>query len=751
MTEVNTDFAETRSMVQFLFVICWLFAAAEAVAQDKLEAFKGRPVLTAVRLEENESINVDGNQDESAWQRAKPAADFRQMDPANGEAATERTEVRILFDRRRLYLSVLCLDSEPDKLMGNTLQRDQPLNPGDRFMWSFDTFLNQRGGYFFEINPSGAMGDGLIVPAENTGGLGAGLNKAWDGIWVARVRRSRLGWSAEIEIPFASLNFDSHAPAWGANFQRTVRRKDEESLWTGWARNQGVRKMSNAGLIVGITEVSQGVGLDVKPYLVGSFAESPGRGVSSKLSGDAGIDFFYSLTPQLKSAFTINTDFAETEVDQRRVNLTRFPLFFPEKREFFIDGLTFFDFSREPDNSVVPFFSRRIGLDENGQPQKIDYGIKMTGQAGRMDVGLLQVRTASSKNLPGEDFTVLRGRQRFLRQSYLGGIYTRRDARSRLQAPAQQTLGADFLLATSRLRGSQNLEFSGFLVRNTDPLDREGGAAWGLRLDYPNDLWSGRIAFRELQEHFAPAVGFTERNSYRRLNPVLAFSPRPKNHPWIRRFSFQNNLELFYDLDNRLITRKLDLTLLDLTTQSLDNIQFHVAPTGEYLDRNFTVRSGPSSGITLLRGNEYQFTRYWIQGTTTNRRLLAPSFLLGRGTFYSGHRREFSLGMGVRPRPGMLFELNGEWNRIELKEGKFSTRLLRATAYNQFSPWISVVNYLQYDSVSRVLGWQSRFRWILRPGNDVYLVYQHNWLDAIERLSALDRSFATKITYTHRF
>ena len=211
------------------------------------------------------------------WQKAVPATNFLQRDPDNGQPATERTEVRVLFDKDRIILGVTCFDSEPDRLLGNQMQRDQPFSADDRFMWSIDPFLDGRSGYFFEINPSGAMGDGLIT-VRPAAAVRRQMNKSWDGIWIARVRRSSIGWTAEIEIPFKTLNFNPNTATWGANFQRTVKRKNEESLWTGWLRNEGLTRMSNAGRVNGIEDISQGIGLDLKPYALGAAGNAPGRG-----------------------------------------------------------------------------------------------------------------------------------------------------------------------------------------------------------------------------------------------------------------------------------------------------------------------------------------------------------------------------------------------------------------------------------------------------------------------------------------
>lgn len=310
-------------------------------------------------------------------------------------------------------------------------------------MWSIDPYLDGRTGYFFEINPAGAMGDGLLEQSQGT----TSINKSWDGIWNARVHRSESGWTAEIEIPFSTLNFDPTGATWGINFQRTVRRKNEESVWSGWARNQGLFSMTHAGRLVGLSGISQGLGLEIKPYVLGTGTASPVTGAPAwRGVVDGGIDLFYSLTPALRANFTVNTDFAETEVDARLVNLTRFPLRFPERREFFLEGSNFLDFAPGMSQGAEAFFSRRIGLTA-GRVQPIDFGTKLTGQAGPHDIGLLQVRTRETADAPGEDFAAIRLRRRILAQSYVGMIYTWRHAHG--GGPHLQTTGVDFNLVTS--------------------------------------------------------------------------------------------------------------------------------------------------------------------------------------------------------------------------------------------------------------------------------------------------------------
>ena len=728
----------------FISFLCSTFVNYASAAQTTSE-LADRPTITAVQVSPGETITLDGRLDEAAWMRAKPAGDFKQADPRNGEPATERTEIRIIFNPDHLYIGAEFFDSDPGGLLANQMVRDGFLSADDRFMWTLDPFYDQRSGYFFEINPAGSMGDAQLVPAQGASEVGTTQNRAWDGIWSVRVRRHDQGWTAEIDIPFRTLNFNPQADAWGANFQRTVRRKNEESFWTAWGRNQGLFNLANSGRITGIHDVSQGRGLDVKPYLIGTYSDSA-NAPSSTYKGDAGVDFYYNVTPQLRANVTINTDFAQTEVDDRQVNLTRFPLFFPEKRDFFLEGAGNFDFARERANNFTAFFSRRIGLTERGLPQKIDYGVKVTGQAAHFDLGLMQVRTATEGAILGEDFTVFRPKRSFLRQSYAGLMYTRRATRDSA-IPDRQSIGADFTLATTRFRGSRNLQFGGFFMKTLNALKKGRDTGYALRLDYPNDRWTLSTNYKVFQKNFEPAMGFSEKTDYRRLFFNLQWGPRPKNNRWIRQIVIGSRNDLSLNTGGGWNERTFTITLLNVNFQSGDNINIGAIPSYEYLDRDFRL----SPAITLKQGSEYQFTRYSFGFSTANQRTLSGNGNVTVGTFYSGHRRDLSAGLNLRPRRGVLATLTSSFSRVELPEGNFSTKILRAVINTQFNPFISVSNNVQFDSVSRILGWQSRFRWILKPGNDIYVVFMNNWLDSGTQLTTLDRTVASKVIYTHRF
>ena len=723
-------------------LVCLTAGRLHGQNPEALPGFEDRRIVTAARMQPGESIDLDGRLAEGVWKRAAPASGFTQVDPNNGAPPTEPTEVHIVFNEDTLYMGVICHDSDPNGMMGNTMLRDAPLGAGDRFMWVFDPYLDSRSGYFFEINPSGAMGDAIVLP-------GGGQERAWDGIWVARVTRTEDGWIAEIEVPFRTLNFDPNGRAWGINFQRTVRRKNEESMWNGFARNQNLRQMSNAGLVVGLSEISQGVGFDIKPYVVGSALAEPGRGrPENSFNGDAGVDFIYSLTPSLRASFTVNTDFAETEVDQRQVNLGRFPLRFPERREFFLEGSNYFNLSGYGD----AFFSRRLGLNQ-GRPQRIDYGAKIIGKSGAQDIGVLQVRTAEEDGRLGEDFSVIRVRRRFLTESHFGVLYTRRavreDANMAAAMPNLHTTGFDFRMSTRRFQGNKNLAFQSHYVRTSNTLNTGDSARYGVFVDYPNDLIGANASFNETQQNFNPAIGFVARAGVKELNSSVNYRPRPRSHPFIRQIQFGLEYSGIMDSRNNLLTRDIGLNLIQINTHWGDNIRFEISPRYERLDGDFKMNDNK---IVLPGGAEYTFTRYVVNAGTGNSRAAAINAFYARGSYFSGDRWDFSPGISVRPRTGTLIELNGEWHRISLPEGAFTTRLFRTNIFQQFSPWVSVSSNIQYDTASRIIGWQGRFRWIIKPGNDLHLVYTHNWNnDPVAGRQTIDRKASTKFVYTHRF
>lgn len=758
-----------------LFTTLGLLSAVTPLASQDVQSKRS---MTAGQLTSEDRIDLDGRVTEDAWFRGTPAREFTQREPTEGATPSESTVVYVVFDADNLYIGVLNYDSNPDGILAFQKERDAFLFSDDRFMWVLDTFLDGRTGYYFEINPAGLMGDGLIGGGGG-GGFGGGggggggfggfgTNRSWDGIWEARVARFDGGWSAEVEIPFRTLNFNPNNDTWGINFQRTVRRKNEEMLWTGYRRTQQFTRPVHAGLLTGLTGMSQGLGLEVQPYAVGSWKNDPSLTDPTEYPTDAGLDVSYNVTPSLRASVTLNTDFAEVEVDQRRVNLTRFPLRFPERRDFFLEGSGVFSFS--PRNGVEPYFSRNIGL-ADGAPVPIVYGARLGGQLGRFELGFIQVRTGSSSrvdedtglpyDLTGEDFTVARVKRTIGSQSSIGAIYTRRATSpdSLGVAPVDRhTIGMDLDFFTSTFLGDKNFQFEAFVVHNTDP-DPNGAASFGdltargIRVSYPNDLWRIHTSYRELPEAFEPALGFTRRNGFRRFQPTVTFAPRPTGIPSIRQFEFEVMFEYLTDMDWRLETRNTQIKPLAIRFESGDRFDFEITQLFERLVPGDTFMIGD---VTIPPG-DYNTLDWRLSLFTAGRRIVSGRAQLQGGEFWSGTRMGYEGGIDIRPVPGITFGADYERNDISLPDVDFSTNLIRVNGAWHISPWASFNGNVQYDDISEVIGLYGRLRWIIKPGSDFFLVLTHNW-DNTPGASILDfdyhvrsRGLASKLTYTHRF
>jgi hypothetical protein len=709
------------------------------------------PPLVAHRLAAGEDVRLDGRLDEPFWSNATPVDDFTQVDPVEGGAPSERTEIRVVYDQDALYIGAKLYD-DPAGILAYQRRRDAGLGTDDRFMWILDTFRDGRTGYFFEINAAGLMGDGLM----GSGGF-FGVNKSWDGIWEARVAVLDDGWSAEIRIPFSTLNFNPEATSWGINFQRTIRRRNEEIRWRGWRRNQGLTSPVHAGELVGIRNVSQGLGLEVVPYAVQNWRTVLADDDPTSFPGDVGMDLGYSITPSLRAALSVNTDFAEVEVDQRRVNLTRFPLRFPEQRDFFLEGSGVFSFA--PRSGPEPYFSRRIGL-QAGTPVPIRYGARLGGQAGRYELGFIQVATGSLAAIEPEAFTVARVKRTLFEQSAIGAVYTRRATEPGPDGIAPEdrhTLGVDLDFSTRNFMGDNNFDLEAFLAWNSNPdpsADPSLGdlTARGFRASLPNDVWQTHLSYREFGAGYAPAVGFVSRNDFRRVEPRLAWRPRPASIPWIRQLQFSTQFRYLESMGTGVVEERLwDFGLLGVEFESGDNLELKATRTYEFLDEEFTL----AEEIPILPGG-YTTWEVTLQGRTAGRRPVSFNGELSRGGFWDGTRRRYQAGLTVRPRPGLSLSGNYELNQLSLPRGEFDTNLVRLNGGWDLSPWASVTTSLQYDDVSDIVGLFALMRWIVQPGNEIYLVYTHNWQrldqDPLDReFVTLSRGGAVKATYTLRW
>ena len=704
-----------------------------------------RKSIEAYRLQDDDKIELDGNLSESFWNDLQPATDFLQQEPVEGSKASEQTVVKVSYDKQNLYIGVFLYDSDPEQIKAFQRRRDQPLDTDDRFVFVLDTYNDQRSAYYFEINPAGLMRDGLIRT-----GQGTNLNIAWNGIWRAWVKKEDFGWSAEIRIPLMTINFNPENDTWGINFQRTIRRKNENVLWSGHLRNQGILRPQDAGKLTGLSGLSQGVGLEVIPYVLATHVNQKENDID-EVTFATGGEVNYSITPNLRAAVTINTDFAETEVDDRQVNLSRFPLVFPERRAFFLEGSSNYLFATS--SFVNPYFSRRIGLQE-GRSIPIEWGARLNGRIKKTDLYFLQVRTGEDGDRPAENFTVGRVLQSISSESTIGAIYTRRNDANGL-LPTQQTFGADLELNTSNFMGDNNLQFQAFLVMHT-PTDFDDKStafdrsARGFRINFPNQPWSGHVSYREFGVNYDPAVGFVPRVGFKRLQPTITYSPLLEKSELFREISFSYNFEYLMDMDFSPATVNHTIRLLGLRFESGDNFRAEYLHNYERLDADFDILR---DGRFIIPVGDYYNQGYRLSLNSASFRRVGGSFNFRHIGFWTGERDDYELSVFLRPFTGLNIDASWINSEVRLDEGSFNTQILRMVTAYDFSPWVSLNFNIQYDNVTELLATNNRFTWVIQPGKTLFVVYNHNWNRSFDndRLVTAETRTNIKLSYTIRF
>ncbi|MBN1569675.1 MAG: carbohydrate binding family 9 domain-containing protein [Acidobacteria bacterium] len=644
----------------------------------------------------------------------------------------------LLVDGEALYFGVTCFDRTPSAVIATQLTRDAELDVDDNISIVIDPFLDHRNGFFFDVNPTGARADGQIANSSEF------TDPTWDGIRDAHARITEEGWVAEIVIPFKTLRFKPGQTVWGFNFERGIKRHNETNRWSGARQNIWLTNLAEAGQLEGLPNARQGMGLDIRPY--GLVVHKEGN----DWEVDGGLDVSKNLAPNLNASLTVNTDFAETEVDARQVNLTRFDLFYPEKRAFFLEGAGVFEIATGnsffPD--LIPFFSRRIGLiEQNGISREVPIlaGGKITGRQSRYNIGLMNVQTDKIDEIGLESQNLLAARfsRDFWKQSYVGGIFTRGNPDG---TGDNSLIGADARFATSNFRGDKNLILSLFLLRTDDEFSDTSDYAGGFSIDYPNDIWYVGVGWKQVGKNFHPALGFVPRTGMRKTNGTLMFRPRPERGG-IRQFTFHAFPEVVTDLNDRVESWSVAISPLEVELNSGDMFEYEVMPQFERLSYPFPI----SRGVTLPPGS-YQFTSYGIRVETATKRFWVVEFHSEFGDFYSGTQRNFEAELILKPSHHLLFGLGAERADVDLVQGKFFKQLFSVQANYNFSPNVSWSNLVQYDNESRILGFQTRFRWILQPGNDLFLVLNRGWYKTYERdyVSSFDRG-TVKLQYTFRF
>ena len=711
---------------------------------------KEKRTIHTTKIDQGKII-LDGILNEDEWRLVSPATNFIQRDPTEGAPSSEKTEVYVIYDDENLYIGAMLFDSDPSGILAYQKRRDQSLRTDDRFMWILDTFLDGRTGYFFEVNPAGLMGDGLIT------GSAWGKNKDWNGIWDARVVVTEEGWSVEVEIPFRTLNFNPNLNTWGINFQRTVRRKNEDSKWSGYERNKQLTTPIHAGLLKGLENLTHGKGIELKPYIsMNKRAMPTEESNGEKSSRDIGVDLSLNITSGLKGSLTYNTDFAEAEVDQRRVNLTRFPLRYAEKRGFFLEGAGVYTFASR--NDVTPFFSRRIGMSE-GQQIPINYGARLSGQLGSYELGFIRASTKETGDILAENFTVARVKRAFFKQSYFGMVYTDRSSKSGKKDSTsldQSLYGVDLDLKTSEFMGDKNLHFQAFTVFHTAPINEQNLefkdlSTRGLRLNYPNDIFRTHVSYREFGESYNPAVGFSRRNGFKRVQPSFSYHPRPKSIKLIRQIEIGVQYEYMTDLNDRMLKKETTLTPFNVRFESQDEIGVKIVRLSEYLDKPFAIYEDITIPV-----EEYNSTEFQFKVETSEKRMISTEIEYQTGDFWSGKKQTIKTQLSLKPFSGFNIQTEYEKNRVTFSDNDFDTELYALELGVYPTPRTAIFNNIQYDNVSKALGLFAKLQHTIRPGSEFYLVYTHNWTSIGDQIFDFDlvtksKVSALKINYTFRF
>jgi hypothetical protein len=756
-------------------------AAAPTGAQTTVESVDASKTLTIVRLAG--APRVDGMLDEPTWANATLVTDLHQLDPVEYAAPSQRSEIRLYFDDDALYVAARMWDTEADRITAQVLRQGEGMGSEDRFSVILDPYLDRRNGYRFQVNPNGVRWEALYQDTSN-------LESNWDGIWFAAATRDEQGWTAEMAIPFKTLSFNPNSGQWGINFERTIQRNGETLGWVSRNRqmNPGV-----AGTATGLEGLRQGAGLDVVPSMSVRQSKVYATGETAT-EAEPSLDIFYKVTPSLNAALTINTDFSATEIDDRQVNLTRFSLFFPEKRDFFLQDADIFEFGRIgsggfqggrpggggagggggggggggnpaiPGAAVQnarPFFSRKLGLSSTGQLIDIEHGAKLSGRVGRFSLGALAIRQDDLQAIEGDDTLVARVAANVLGESALGVIVTDGDPQSNNDS---SLAGADFRYRNSRLPGGRLLESQAWYqesdnvgpnLRTGTPFTDDDNRAFGVGVNMPNSVgWRGGFSSRQVENNFYPAVGFIDRIGIR--DQALDFG-----RTW--RFVGKPLRSFYTGLDNYRVT-KLDtgneeskIISLRVTAQNntQDNLFSRAVVNREVLLAPFTIYVAPEdpSFRVVIPAGDYTFTDYRIGIDSGDQRKIALRVALTAGEYFAGRHENSSGEVTWRPSPKLRFGLSYDAHEIDLPAGEFTVRQSTLRAELIFSSTLSWVNLIQYDNVSENLGLNSRLHWIPQAGREGFIVLNRNMtdLDRDDSFTPVAADLAMRFSYTWRF
>jgi len=699
--------------------------AAVAAAQDATPVIAAAPAATPPK--------IDGVLSPGEWAGAAHSDMFRQVFPGENIAPTERTEFWVTHDRDHLYVAVRNHDSAGRAgIRAYSMQKDQDNGSDDIVRVVFDPFHRAKDGYYFALTAVGGKHDGLIQNSEEA-------NDQWDALWLGKTSIDDGGWTAEFAIPAKTIAFDPANSTWGFNVARAVRRKQEAMRWAGFVRSKPTIALPLLGELHGVTGLQQGRGLDFRPYATAIARHHPAPD-EKDAELRAGFDLIWHVTPQLAATLTLNTDFADAEVDERQVNLGRFNLFFPEKRAFFTQDAPLFTFAGIR-NDPLPFFSRRIGLADDGTKVDVLGGLKLTGRVGRVTLGLLDVQIDEHQGVESKNLAVARATVGLLEESTAGFIFTHGDPRGNGDATL---FGADFNYENNRLGHNRNL-FVRAAVQYTDTdLAGDDGAAGTFSINYPGEPFEFYWFFSRLGNDYDPALGFVPRTGVQNVHLWNRYRWYLEQKP-IRRLDFFLEGDLVTDLRNR----RLDQTGwigFEAETPGGDFINLQYQHHRERLDTPFSIRPG----IVIPRGDHGWGQIQFLYSTNRSRPVNAE-VQLRHSDFFTGHRNDYELRLGWRP--SRFVELDGAWRlrEIRLPQGDFNVRIGSAKAVVTFSPDVQVSLLAQYDNFSRELGVNARFRWIVQPGNEIFFIVNQGYDATSESIRPTASETSLKAAWTLRF
>ncbi len=700
----------------------------------------------------SETISIDGQLDETAWATAAVVEDLHQILPVEYSEPSQRTRFLVLYDSEALYIAGEMFDTEPELLTAKVLRQGGDSWRDDVFELLIDPFNDKRSGYQFQANPNGVYDEGLYK--------GPTIQWEWNGIWQVATTQVENGWIAEARIPFKTVSFNPESDTWGINFLRTVARDNEEMAWV--SRNRSVSP-AISGEITGLNSLTQGMGLDVVPSILVNEQRtfSPATGESAI---EPSLDIFYKITPALNTSLTLNTDFSATEVDDRQVNLTRFGLFFPEQRDFFLQDADIFDFgpfgqrvygspfSRPLTENARPFFSRSIGLSSSGQPVGLDVGGKLTGRIGGWNIGTLAIQQEAFEDVATTDLFVGRATANVLSESSIGLIVTDGDPQSNLD---NSLVGVDFGYQNTRLPNGRMIESDlWYQQTETEGITDGDEDAWGARFWVPSTTgFRGGAGIKEIGRDFNPAMGFLNRNNIRDLTAELGYRHRPEfsalssTRPSLRSIYSGVTVQRIERLDGGL---QSEVAMLRVNLENHTNDQLNLAYMNERegLIEPFEI----SEGIMLSPG-EYSFNHASVGVSTGYHRRLVTSLSYGTGDFYNGERDIINAEMEWTPTLHFRSFIGYQYNDVSLPQGDFKLRLARIGLDAIFTSKLSWANLIQYDNNTETVGINSRIHWIPERGREMFIVFNHN-LEDLDRDNNFHSAFADftfKFNYTFRF